>query len=132
MREINKIIVHCAATPNFKDFSKKHIDEWHKARGFNKSRRFSSYCGYHFVIKTDGIIEKGRMLFEQGAHCKGYNTDSIGICMIGTDKYTKEHWESYKLLLRELKELFPNATIHGHREFSNKYCPGFDVNEIEI
>lgn len=129
MRAIEKAIVHCAATPNGKSFDVKDIDNWHKERGFNKSGKHSRFCGYHYVIKVDGVIEKGRLLNEVGAHCKGLNSNSIGICLIGTDNYSEAQMKSLELLLVELKALFPQMTIHGHNEFSTKSCPGFNVQD---
>ena len=75
MRDINKIIVHCSATKEGQEFFADDIRRWHKARGF-------SDIGYHFVINLDGVIEYGRDLKLTGAHCKGHNEASIGICYI--------------------------------------------------
>lgn len=129
-REIKEIIVHCAATPEGKNFTVKDIDKWHRERGFN-------CIGYHYVIYLDGSIHNGRDLNKAGAHCTGHNSKSIGVCYIGgvakdgktpKDTRTKEQKESLLLLLRELKAKFPKAKIHGHREFANKACPSFDAS----
>ncbi|MCT4614548.1 MAG: N-acetylmuramoyl-L-alanine amidase [Marinifilaceae bacterium] len=129
MRNIDKIIIHCSATPNGKSFNLKDIDRWHRERGFNKSGRFSLCCGYHYVIRVDGVIEMGRFINEQGAHCYGKNKTSIGICLIGTDAFNDSQFMALKGLLNNLKYLFPNVSIHGHNEFANKICPGFNVKE---
>lgn len=122
MREINKIIIHCAATPNGRDVHAADIDRWHKQRGW-------SGIGYHFVVALDGEIEPGRPLEVIGAHCKGHNRDSIGICLIGTDRFTQKQWRALERLLAHLSLRFPEATVHGHREFNpHKLCPGFDVS----
>ena len=76
MRKINKIIVHCSATPEGRNVSAATIDKWHKERGW-------SGIGYHYVVKLDGSIEYGRMVDKVGDHCKGHNKSSIGICYIG-------------------------------------------------
>jgi N-acetyl-anhydromuramyl-L-alanine amidase AmpD len=129
MREINKIIIHCSATKEGQDISAETIDEWHKARGWKG-------IGYHYVIGLDGIIEYGRPITETGAHVKNYNKGSIGICYIGgldsvsktaKDTRTPEQIATLLELLRVLKKLHPNATIHGHNEFSAKACPCFDA-----
>lgn len=131
MRTIKEIIIHCSATPEGKPFTVQDITDWHKSRGFRT-------IGYHFVIYLDGSIHNGRPLQEVGAHCKGHNAQSIGICYIGgcapngvTPKDTRTAEQSHALrnLLKELKAKFPDATIHGHREFANKACPSFDVSE---
>ena len=76
MREINKIVIHCSATPPDMYVDKAMIDRWHKERGW-------SGCGYHYVIKRDGQIELGRPIEKIGAHVKGHNKTSIGICYCG-------------------------------------------------
>ena len=76
MRKITKIIIHCAATPEGKDFTVQQIDQWHRQRGFR-------CIGYHFVIYRDGSIHKGRPIEQAGAHTSGHNAHSIGICLIG-------------------------------------------------
>lgn len=129
MRQINKIIVHCAATREDRDFTVEDITRWHKARGF-------ATIGYHYVIYRDGSIHEGRPLEQVGAHCVGQNKHSIGICYIGgcasdgktpKDTRTPEQKEAMLSLLRRLKAQFPNATIHGHRDFVAKACPSFDA-----
>ena len=129
MRKINEIIVHCAATREGRDFTVEDITRWHKARGF-------ATIGYHFVIYRDGSIHEGRPLEQVGAHCVGHNKHSIGICYIGgcasdgktpKDTRTSEQKEALLALLRRLKARFPNATIHGHRDFAAKACPSFDA-----
>lgn len=133
MRSINEIIVHCSATPEGKDFTVEDITSWHKARKFRT-------IGYHYVIYRDGTIHTGRPLEEEGAHCKenGHNKHSIGVCYIGglaadgktaKDTRTPEQKKALLDLLKELKTKFPNATIHGHREFvcnnrNHGKCPG--------
>jgi len=129
MREIDKIIIHCSATKEGQEISEETIDEWHKARGWKG-------IGYHYVIGLDGIIEYGRPITETGAHVKNHNKGSIGICYIGgldsvsktaKDTRTPEQIATLLELLRVLKKLHPNATIHGHNEFSAKACPCFDA-----
>ena len=129
MRQINEIIVHCAATREGRDFTVEDITRWHKARGF-------ATIGYHYVIYRDGSIHEGRPLEQIGAHCAGHNKHSIGICYIGgcasdgktpKDTRTPEQKEALLSLLRRLKARFPNATIHGHRDFAAKACPSYDA-----
>lgn len=129
MRKINEIIVHCAATREGRDFTVEDITRWHKARGF-------ATIGYHYVIYRDGSIHEGRPLEQIGAHCVGHNKHSIGVCYIGgcasdgktpKDTRTPEQKEALLALLRRLKARFPNATIHGHRDFAAKACPSYDA-----
>ncbi len=138
MREIKAIVVHCSATPNGQAFFASDIDQWHKQRGWKK-------IGYHFVIDLDGTIEIGRPVEEIGAHVEGANAKTIGICMIGTDRFTQEQWQSLATLHDDLSTRFPMAQWYGHRDFSPdkngdgiiepwewlKTCPGFDVRDWE-
>lgn len=129
MRSINQIIIHCSATREGKDYTVADITRWHKARGWRT-------IGYHFVIYRDGSVHKGRNLEEIGAHCVGHNAHSVGICYIGglsadgktsKDTRTQEQRTALRKLVEDLQQLFPGATLHGHREFANKSCPCFDV-----
>lgn len=129
MRIIDKIIVHCSATADGKDFTVADITRWHKARGWRT-------IGYHYVIYRDGSIHEGRNIAEQGAHCLGQNAHSIGVCYIGgcaadgkspKDTRTTAQRKALVELLRRLKAQFPKATIHGHRDFAAKACPSFDA-----
>lgn len=128
MRKINKIIVHCSATQEGKDFCAADIDKWHKQRGWK-------CIGYHYVIKLDGTVETGRAESEIGAHCSGQNANSIGVCYIGgldknnkaKDTRTDAQKASMLVLLKKLKAKYPNAVIYGHRDFAAKACPCFDA-----
>ena len=128
MRRIDKIILHCSATLPGQRVDVETITRWHKQRGFKT-------IGYHFFIDRSGTIHAGRPLAEQGAHCKGQNAHSIGICYEGglnkdgkpLDTRTILQRIAMKELVAQLLGQFPDATVHGHREFANKACPCFDV-----
>ena len=139
-RSINGIIIHCAGTPNGRWHNVQEIDQWHQARGFKRSeefrRRFNSdmlAIGYHFVIYPNGAIATGRHLDEVGAHAQGFNSKSVGICMLGTDKFTQQQWESLRDNVRILtgQKYYPSACIVGHRDlpYVKKACPGFSVSD---
>jgi len=132
MRKINKIILHCAATPEGREVSLDTIRKWHLQRGFND-------IGYHYVIHLDGKISVGRPLNKQGAHCSGQNRGSIGICYVGgmskdmkkaKDTRTQAQKDSLIKLMHELIYKYnKDMTIHGHNEYANKACPSFNVQE---
>ena len=130
MRKINKIIIHCSATPEGRNVTVKEIDRWHRDRGF-------SQIGYHWVVYLDGTIHKGRDESLAGAHTVGHNADSIGVCYVGgvdkqmKPKDTRTHVQriALKELVRNLQERYPGTTIHGHNEFAAKACPSFDVRK---
>ena len=131
MRELNRIILHCSATREGKDFSVDTIRDWHvKGRGW-------SDIGYHWVIRLDGSIEVGRPLEKSGAHTKGHNKDSVGVCYIGgcdadgkpKDTMNEEQEKAWRMIVLSLRTLYGDLTIHGHNEFANKACPSFIVKE---
>lgn len=132
MREIKKVILHCAATREGKDIDAKTIKRWHTA-----PPRSWSDIGYHFVIKLDGTIERGRPIYRAGAHTKGHNADSVGVCYVGgldsqgqpKDTMTAEQERSFRALYAALCMVFQDPTLHGHNEFSTKACPSFKVEE---
>lgn len=115
-----RIVIHCSDTPNNMDWvSSKHIDDWHKQKGFKE-------IGYHFVIKRDGELETGRPMNKMGAHVKGHNYDSIGICLIGKDKFTREQFKSLRYCLEGIYQLYgiSEDKIFCHYELdSKKTCP---------
>jgi len=128
---IRKIIIHCSATREGQDISADEIRGWHKAKGW-------SDIGYHYIISLDGTISKGREDNIPGAHCRGHNGNSLGICYIGgveqdgktpKDTRTDEQKESLETLLTVLKIQHPESKVHGHRDFSPKACPSFDATE---
>jgi len=127
MRKINRLIIHASATPNERAVTASDIDRWHKERGWKG-------IGYHNVIQRNGVIEPGRPLKDIGAHVAGHNRDSIGVCLIGAgvalSDFTEAQKASLRRLRKELEAQFPNITTHGHREYANKSCPGFDIKDF--
>lgn len=135
-RSINKIILHCSATPEGEDFTVEQVRQMHIARGFTD-------IGYHWYVTRDGKIHKGRDESKVGAHTTGYNAHSIGVCYCGgcpprsvkdwdrkfKDTRTPAQRASLISLCKELKGRYPGATIHGHNEFANKACPSFIVKD---
>jgi len=132
MRDLNRIILHCSATKEGQDFSAATIRGWHvNGRGW-------SDIGYHWVIRLDGSIEVGRPLERSGAHTKGHNKDSVGVCYIGgldedgkpKDTMNPEQEKAWRMIVLSLRTLYGNhITIHGHNEFASKACPSFIVKE---
>lgn len=132
-RRITEIIVHCSATPEGKDYTVLDIRKWHKQQGW-------SDIGYHYVVYRNGHIEAGRDVDIIGSHCEGHNAHSIGVCYIGgcardgrTPKDTRTLAQKAALIsvLTELRQMYPQAKIYGHRDFDKhgKKCPSFDAKE---
>ena len=149
MRNIDAIIIHCSATRSGQDLRAKDIDRIHKARGFKQ-------IGYNFVIDLDGLVENGRPLSMDGAHCntkgfskESYNKHSIGICYIGgldkngktADTRTEAQKNALRDLVAKLCKEYDIIEVLGHRDTSPdldgsgevepaefiKACPCFDV-----
>jgi len=125
-RLVDSIIIHCADSKPSMDVGVVEIRKWHIARGW-------SDIGYHYVIRKDGTVEVGRPLEIVGAHCKGHNKHSVGICWVGgydgLDDRTEAQKIALEVLILEMQDIFKDITVHGHNEYSNKTCPNFNVNE---
>ena len=175
-RLINLIVVHCSATPDWNSLFTRgeggvlvrtpvqEIDAWHVKRGFHRAEqarlRFNptlSAIGYHLVIYRNGAIATGRAFDEVGAHARGNNARSIGICMIGIERFSADQWASLANVVADIGHAFKRRIaalaaddgddepaimrICGHRDLSpdadgdgtvepqewTKTCPGFDV-----
>lgn len=131
LESVDYIVIHCSATRPGMDIGKAEIEVWHRQRKMVK-------IGYHLVIRRDGVIEQGRALDEMGAHARGVNQHSIGVCMVGgvddklhpQNNFTDIQWEAMRYVLKFLTLKHPEATIIGHRDVpgTNKACPSFDVS----
>tara|TARA_R110002126_G_scaffold202624_1_gene349982 strand:+ start:1043 stop:1456 length:414 start_codon:yes stop_codon:yes gene_type:complete len=132
MRTIKEIIVHCSATPEGRDVKTETVRGWHvNERGW-------SDIGYHWVVELDGSVNKGRDESRSGAHAKGHNRASIGVCYIGgvdadmkaKDTRTDKQKEAlHCLIMEDLKGRYPDAVVLGHNDISSKACPSFNAKE---
>ena len=140
--DIHYIVVHCSATRASQSYSPEALERDHRARGFRSA-------GYHFYIRRSGAIIPLRPLEQIGAHARGYNRSSYGVCYEGglddaghpADTRTAEQRTALRQLLEHLHTLAPQATILGHRDLSPdhngdgritpdewiKLCPCFDA-----
>lgn len=140
MRHINEVIVHCSATrPNWyagKSFAEKvvEIGRWHvEERGWRA-------IGYHWVIGRNGELAAGRPEHAVGAHTKGHNANSIGVCLLGahgssahdefSEHFTDEQRKTLLKLLDEIEGRYGKLGVSGHNYYANKACPGFDVHQF--
>ncbi len=130
-RTTKYIVVHCSATTPAQDIGAAEIRKWHvEDNGW-------SDIGYHQVIRRSGAIELGRPLHVAGAHVKGFNAESVGVCLVGgidtsgaaQDNFTKSQMASLESTVDYLKRIYPGAQVLGHRDFPgvNKACPSFDA-----
>lgn len=138
MRKITGIIIHCSATkPDWMagasaDAKRDEIRRWHvEGNGW-------SDIGYHYLIDRNGTIVEGRPIERDGAHVKGHNKGTIGICLLGghgsseNDAFADNFTEAQDLALRGLIDLMQKAygkvPVTGHNEYAAKACPGFRVS----
>lgn len=127
------ILVHCTATKPHQDIGVREVRQWHKHdNGWLD-------VGYHFIIRRNGVIEDGRPVNVVGAHASGFNSDSVGVCLVGgidskgeaDANFTIEQYQSLKVLLDTLKDKYPEAQVKGHRDVNNgKECPSFDIHSL--
>lgn len=141
-RAIGRIFIHCTATREGQAIDAATIRKWHLAQGW-------SDIGYHFVIRLDGSIERGRDESVPGSHVAGFNTGSIGVVYVGgldaqgkgKDTRTPAQRAAMARLIGALVKAYPGADVLGHRDASPdtdgdgvvekhewlKECPCFEV-----
>jgi len=120
---INKIIVHCSASPQGRHDDAATIHRWHVNRGFDG-------IGYHYVVLENGNVQHGRPEYWQGAHAAGHNRDSLGICLIGQGgDATPEQLNALRGLITQARHKYGrHIDVIGHCDVNPaKTCPGFDV-----
>lgn len=143
MRKIKRIIIHCSAS----DWGNvEAIRDWHvNGNGW-------SDIGYNAIItngilkhgdeydhEADGRLFEGRGLdldcvidsSESGAHTRGLNNESIGICMIGDKKFTLKQFTTLYHFCKMWQAIVPGIEIKGHYHFSTKTCPNFNVEMFD-
>lgn len=125
------ITVHASATFPSMDIGVATIRKWHLDRGWND-------VGYHYVIRRDGTVEKGREDHVMGAQVGSHNSHNIGICMAGglkegtqqaEDNFTDQQYSALTELITELHEEWLDAKLMGHNDFSGYHsrgCPCFN------
>ena len=121
-KKISLLVVHCSDTANNLNLLAIDIHKMHLDFGWDG-------IGYHKIINRSGKIENGRPEYWIGAHVKGKNNISLGVCLIGKDNFTKKQFISLERVLKKWKLEYPSAKIVGHRDTGNtkKTCPNFDV-----
>ena len=121
-KNIKFLVVHCSDSEDGKTLTALDLHKMHLNFGWDG-------IGYHKIINRSGKIENGRPEYWVGAHVKGKNNISLGVCLIGRHKFTIKQFISLEKVLRKWMFLYPNAKVVGHRDTgnTNKTCPNFDV-----
>lgn len=141
MRIIRKIVVHCSASDHMYDDDFKAIKALHTAPqsepiqwgNYNTRGKGFMDIGYHYVVTQDGALHLGRNLDDPGAHCKGNNQDSVGVCVTGDKIFTAKQMDTLEKLLLNLKLVFnlKKENIVGHKELDSlKTCPNFNLKTL--
>ncbi len=124
---VNKIIVHCSATPDDASWTVERIRDVHV------NEKHWADIGYHWVVDREGVVWEGRPETMIGAHCKGYNHESIGVCWMGGLRgadITPAQVKAMTELLTWLHRRFPDALLYGHRDLAKTECPMLEVREM--
>lgn len=124
----DQIFVHCSATKASQNVGVREIRQWHKEQGWLD-------VGYHYIIKRDGTVEAGREEGSVGSHAKGYNSTSVGVCLVGgiDDKgrheanFTPAQMQSLRSLLVTLLAKYPGSVLMAHHQVAPKACPSFNL-----
>jgi len=121
-QKIAFLVVHCSDTPDDTPLTARDIHNMHLGFGWDG-------VGYHRVITRDGKVESGRPDYWIGAHVKGFNEVSLGVCLIGRHAFSEAQLDALETVLTIWKQAYPDAQICGHRDFdyTDKTCPNFDV-----
>ena len=145
MRRIDTIIIHCSATRADIPLSPSELDKMHRRRGFDG-------CGYHYYVRRDGTVHDMRPVARIGAHCRGHNAASVGICYEGgldargtpADTRTPAQHAAMQALVYALRRKYPAIRrVCGHRDLSPdrngdgvispaerlKQCPCFEAEK---
>lgn len=119
---IQFLIIHCSDTSDDEYVTAEDIHQMHINFGWDG-------IGYHKIIEKDGSIKNGRPEFWIGAHTKGINSISLGVCMIGRLNFSQNQYKSLKNVIFKWKVKYPEAKILGHRDaiVTEKTCPNFNV-----
>src|SRR3990172_3433237 len=127
------VVIHCSDTPPTMDIGAKEIRQWHTSPDKNDLSKPWADIGYHFVIRRNGQVEAGRKQNQVGSHVRGFNSSSIGICMVGGrggNHFTGEQFDTLKHMVAELAKEYPDVEFVGHRDLNaGKECPSFSVSE---
>lgn len=138
-RKITKVITHWSETYNGQDIGSEEINDWHVGAS-------NGGIGYHYVIRRDGRLQRGRPLGREGYHARANNNDvnSIGICIIGgynclpktpnpqqylsSDSFTSLQMLTYKMFVQSFYDVWPGGDVFGHNDVDSfAQDPGFSV-----
>lgn len=119
-----KIVIHHTGNPSDDNLSAAKIHQSHLNQKW-------AGIGYHFVVRKDGSVERGRPLNCIGSHAYGYNYCSIGIHVCGNFEIaepTQEQLNVLPMLIADLCDAYgliaDKDIVMGHRDLMATACPG--------
>ena len=123
LSDVDMLVIHHSAGPlsqTLEDIRRIHVEQ----NGWED-------VGYHFVLEADGTIRRGRPLDVEGAHCRGHNDHTIGICVVGDNTQLSRQWTpmqraSLRALVVSLRSVLGPLDIRRHRDLGATLCPGLD------
>ena len=127
MREIELLVIHHSASAR-QSTTTALIRSWHKERGW-------SDIGYHYVIEADGLVHVGREPHVVGAHCRGHNGNSLGICVVGDNTDAAQVWNpqqtgALRTLVESIRRVWPEIVVKRHCDLAATECPGREIESI--
>lgn len=110
MRYINRCVLHSTKTDANTDIGFDEINQMHADAGVKPINGI--HCGFHYIIKRNGTVQRGRAEHEVGQHCGKYDSESLGVCLIGSlDNFTQWQFEALDELIGVLKDEYPNIKV---------------------
>ena len=136
-REITEVVCHWTETPTNKNIGSEEINNLHVDQGLNG-------IGYHYMIRRDGSIQRGRPVNIEGEHAINHNQRSIAVCFVGginvpsetinltqyisSSSLTRSQFNSFDHFCRAFYNVWPGGQIVGHSDIDTlTNDPGFDV-----
>ena len=136
-RDITEVVCHWTETPTNKNIGSEEINNLHVDQGLNG-------IGYHYVIRRDGSIQRGRPVNIEGEHALDHNQRSIAVCFVGginvpsetinitqfisVQSLTRSQFNSFDHFCRAFYNVWPGGQVLGHSDIDNlTNDPGFDV-----
>lgn len=138
LRRIKEIILHCSDSDVLDHDNIETIRQWHTARGFKGPDGVEGTdddVGYHYFITRKGMVSSGRKESQVGAHCKGHNAYSLGVCLSGKTftNFSSPQFEAARRLIIKLLTRYhlTKADLKLHRDYDKgKTCPNFTLEQF--
>ena len=115
-RTVNKLVVHHSASAK-SSTTKEDIEQWHEERGFTE-------IGYHKVIEAYGVKKDGRSEDKAGAHAKGANSDSLGVCVCGNFESETPDTQQLEALTEVLTQWCKDHSLDETKIYGHYNVPG--------